>query len=106
MNSFWTKSKSGSMEKLTLNHDLVVQKHLYIILFTMCKIKLYFDVYNMLKHYLIIIKVTMVILKDQAYVFEYYLKIFPLANYLSMMHYLTTIHQAPPIPYNLPGGYI
>ena len=94
------------MEKLTLNHDLVTATVFNILLLTGCKIKLYFDVDNMLKHYLTIIKVIMVILKDQAYVFEYSLKIFPLANYLSMMHYLTTIHQAPPIPYNLQDGYI
>ena len=61
------------MEKLTLNHDLVTLQYLKILLLTGCKIKLYFDVDNMLKHYLTIIKLITVTLKDQAYVFEYFL---------------------------------
>jgi hypothetical protein len=72
----------------------------------MAKLNFIFDVNNRLKKYYLIIMTLKIILKDRAYVLEYFLKIFPHANYLSMMNFPTTTHQAPSNPYNLLGEYI
>ena len=72
----------------------------------MAKLNFIFDVNNRLKKYYLIIITLKIILKDQAYVLEYFLKIFPHANYLSMMNFDTLFQSVSLFPLALIGIFI